>query len=79
VDSHQKRGKNAKACNLTLDHGYKGANPYQSAYSGELVEQDLTKAHNKALRTCTSDNSSDIMAYYDPAHAGPKVSEMEAQ
>lgn len=79
MDAHQKRSKNARACNVTLNQGYKGANPYQSAYNGELVEQDLAQAHNKPVRTCTSEASSDIMAYYDPAHTGPKVSEMEAQ
>jgi hypothetical protein len=79
VDTRQNRGKNARANNISLNYGYKGANPYQTAYGGELVPQDLNKAHNKAVRTCNTDNSSDIMAYYDPAHAGPKVSEMESQ
>jgi hypothetical protein len=79
VDARQDRGKNARANNISLNYGYKGANPYQTAYNGELVAQDLTKAHNKAVRTQNTDNRSDIMAYYDPAQAGPKVSEMESQ
>jgi hypothetical protein len=79
VDPRQNRGKNARATNISLNYGYKEANPYQTAYNGELVAQDLNKAHNKAVRTQKTDNSSEIMAYYDPAQAGPKVSEMESQ